>query len=177
MKKMFILSAILCFLTTTSQATEAQKIVRPNATQKFIQEQKVEKNIQQKADFEKMKRKHDMMFEQKLKLTEVQKLKARNIRKQGHEALEPIMNEIRNKKQEAEMVRRSRIAVQVQEERLTAIDKELAILEKKANEIRKNNMKEFESILTKEQKKNLKEMKKDGRKRFAEKHKKPSYRR
>ena len=70
-----------------------------------------------------------------------------------NEALKPVMEEIKAKKQEAEMIRRSRMAVRMQEEKLTEIDAELAVLEKKANEIRKANMKEFESILTKQQKK------------------------
>ena len=68
------------------------------------------------------------------------------------------------------MVKMSRIAVQVQEERLNAIDAELKVLEKKAHDIRKANMKEFESILTKEQKRTLKQMKKEGRKRYQAEH-------
>ena len=64
----------------------------------------------------------------------------------------------------------SRIAVQVQEERLNAIDAELKVLEKKAHDIRKANMKEFESILTKEQKRILKQMKKEGRKKYQQNH-------
>ena len=54
----------------------------------------------------------------------------------------------------------------MQEEKLAAIDKELQALEKKANEIRRQNMKDFEAILTREQKKILKQMKKDGKKNF-----------
>ena len=44
------------------------------------------------------------------------------------------------------------------------------VLEKKAHDIKKANMKEFESILTKEQRKILKEMKKEGRKRYQQNH-------
>ena len=39
-------------------------------------------------------------------------------------------------------------------------------LEKQANQIRKQNMKDFESILTRDQKKILKQMKKEGRENF-----------
>lgn len=74
--------------------------------------------------------------------------------------MKPVLEEIKAKKQEARMVKMSRIAVQMQEEKLAQIDKELAVLEKKANEIRKQNMKDFEAILTKDQKKILKNMKK-----------------
>ena len=80
------------------------------------------------------------------------------------------MEEIKAKKQEAKMVKMSRIAVQVQEERLAAIDADLKKLEKKAHDIRKSNMKEFESILTREQKKILKQMKKEGRKKYQAGH-------
>jgi Spy/CpxP family protein refolding chaperone len=64
------------------------------------------------------------------------------------------------------MVRNSKLSVEAQEEKLTAIDKDLAGLKKEAQQIRKQNMKDFESILTKEQKKTLKNMKKEGRKNF-----------
>ena len=66
------------------------------------------------------------------------------------------------------MVKMSRIAGWVQEERLNALDKDIKNLEKKANAIRKKNMKEFESILTKDQKKILEEMKKEGRQNFEQ---------
>ena len=112
----------------------------------------------------------EQAFEKRLGLTEDQKLKAKEIRKKGHEKIKPVIEEIIAKKQEAKMVKMSRIAVQVQEERLTAIDAELKVLEKKAHDIRKENMKEFESILTRSQKKILKDMKKEGRKRYQVEH-------
>ena len=109
-------------------------------------------------------------FEKRLGLTEEQKVKAKEIRIKGHERMKPVMEEIKAKKQEAKMVKMSRIAVQVQEERLMKIDAELKVLEKKAHDIRKSNMKEFESILTRDQKKILKQMKKEGRKKYHADH-------
>ncbi len=105
-------------------------------------------------------------FEKRLGLTEAQKAQAREIRLRGHEKLKPVLEELNNKKQEAKMVKLSRIAVWAQEEKLAALDKEISKLEKKANQIRKANMKEFESILTRDQKKILKQMKKEGRQRY-----------
>ena len=125
-------------------------------------------NIQTKQQQTKMHREN--MFEKRLGLTEVQKLKAGEIRRAGHEKLKPVIDEIISKKQEAEMIRRSRMAVQMQEEKLTIIDKELNTLERKANEIKKANMKEFESILTWQQKRILKQMKKEGRKKYHQAH-------
>lgn len=105
-------------------------------------------------------------FEQKLGLTEAQKVKAKELRIKGREKMKPVIEEIKAKKQEAKMVKMSRIAVEFQEEKLAVIDAEIKVLEKKANEIRKQNMKDFESILTREQKKILKQMKKEGRQKF-----------
>ena len=77
----------------------------------------------------------DMIFEQRLGLTELQKLKAREIRRNGHENLKPVLDEIKSKKQEAKMIKMSRMAVQMQEEKLAVIDDELKVLEKKAHDI------------------------------------------
>lgn len=109
-------------------------------------------------------------FEQRLGLTEQQKAKAKELRIKGHEKIKPVIEEIIAKKQEAKMVKMSRIAVEVQEERLAVIDKELKALEKKAHDIKKSNMKEFESILTRKQRNILKQMKKEGRKKYQENH-------
>ena len=123
-----------------------------------------------KQNFATIKAQREQAFEKRLGLTEEQKLKAKEIRKNGHEKIKPVIEEIKAKKQEAKMVKMSRIAVEVQEERLAKIDAELKVLEKKANDIRKSNMKEFESILTRQQKRTLKEMKKEGRKKFQAGH-------
>ena len=117
-----------------------------------------------------IKAQREKAFELRLGLSEEQKVKAKEIRLRGHEKLKPVIEEIISKKQEAKMVKMSRIAVQVQEERLAKIDMELKVLEKKAHSIRKENMKEFESILTKEQKKILKQMKQEGRKKYHAAH-------
>jgi len=50
------------------------------------------------------------------------------------------------------------------------INKDISSLEKQAHEIRKNNMSQFEAILTPSQKKTLKEMKQEGRKKYRENH-------
>ena len=152
MKKVLVLLTLI--LITTSYAYSNEGVVQSVNKQSF-------------AD---IKAQREKAFEKRLGLTEEQKIKAKEIRKQGHDKIKPVIEQIIAKKQEAKMVKMSRIAVQIQEERLDAIDKELKILEKKAHDIRKANMKEFESILTKEQKKILKQMKKEGRKRYQETH-------
>ena len=123
MKKVALLFFVMILVMANVNAEEKSDVVN---SQKNLQQVQVH-----------MKNHRDMTFERRLNLTEVQKLKAREIRKKGHEKLSPVINEIKLKKQEAEMVRRSRIAVQMQEEKLAIIDVELKKLEKKANEIRK----------------------------------------
>ena len=158
MKKLLVMIFAMCMTITYANAAE-QAVPA-----------KAEKKQEVQARHDAMRKHRENAFEQRLGLTEVQKLKAREIRISGHEKIGPVINSIRFKKQEAEMVRRSRMAVQMQEEKLAEIDKELAELEKKAQIIRKENMKEFESILTRQQKKTLKQMKKEGRKRYHSAH-------
>ena len=156
MKKVLVLALALCSVSLGVYASE--QIVQPASVQNTTAPAVKPQNPDM--------RRRDLAFERRLGLTEVQKQKAREIRLAGHEKLRPVIEEIKNKKQEAKMVKLSRIAVWAQEEQLAKLDKEIAALEKKANEIRKANMKEFESILTRDQKKILKQMKKEGRERY-----------
>ena len=152
MKKVLVLLTLI--LITTSYAYSNEGVVQSVNKQSF-------------AD---IKAQREKAFEKRLGLTEEQKIKAKEIRIKGHEKIKPVVEEIKAKKQEAKMIKMSRIAVQVQEERLAKIDAELKALEKKAHDIRKANMKEFESILTRAQKRTLKEMKKEGRKKYQASH-------
>ncbi len=161
MKKLAVLLCALCVFSTVAKAAE-ENIQNPN---EGIKTPPTKEEMMAK------RQAREAALEQKLGLTEEQKVKAKEIRMQGHEKLKPIFDQIRNKKKEAEMVKLSRIATWAQEEKLAKIDKEIQDLKKQANEIRKENMKEFESILTKDQKKILKQMKKEGRKKFEQRHK------
>ena len=114
--------------------------------------------------------KRERAFEQKLGLTDEQKVQAKELRKQGFEKMKPVMDELKAKKQEAKTLRTSDTAIKDQSEQLKAIDKDVKKLEKQIREIRKENMKEFEAILTKDQQKTLKDMKAEGRKNFKANH-------
>ena len=159
MKKTFITLFVLCVLASSAQAVEPAK----NNPQ-------FHKCPPTKEQLERNHRAHEAAFEQRLGLTEVQKMKARNMRKQNFEKIKPVIDEIQIKKQEAEMIRNSKLSPEAQEEKLAVIDKEITELNKQAKEIRKQNMKDFESILTAKQKKTLKQMKNEGRKNFEERH-------
>ena len=152
MKKILVLFTVMIFSLTTANATDA--VIKSDNAQ-------LQQNI---------KVQRENRFEKRLGLSEEQKIKAREIRIKGHQKIRPVMDEIMVKKQEAMMVKMSRIAVVEQEKRLAIIDKELKVLEKKAHDIKRENFKDFESILTRKQKKILKEMKKEGRKNYQSTH-------
>lgn len=155
MKKLALMMCALCILAGTGLSVNAaEDVTQKPAKEEIIQQRKA----------------REAAFEQKLGLTEAQKAKAKELRIKGRERMKPVIDEIKSKKQEAKMIKLSRMAVQMQEEKLAEIDKELKVLEKKAHEIRKQNMKDFESILTREQRKILKQMKQEGRKKFESEH-------
>lgn len=165
MKKLLIITCAMCVIAGTAFAGEEKTAAFKGEAEKFgppVMEKKMPNAEQMKQ----IRRAHENAFEQRLGLTEVQKLKARELRKTGHSKIEPVIKDIKAKKQEAELVRNSNLTNEAKEEKLTVIDKELAVLHKQAQQIRKQNMKEFESILTRDQKKTLKNMKKEGRKNF-----------
>lgn len=110
-------------------------------------------------------------FEERLNLTDKQKEKARVIHKQGREEIKPVMMQIEVKRQEIQTVKLSRIAERAQKERIDQLNAEIKELEKQAQDIRKKNSQEFESILNKKQKAELEKMKAEGRERFERYHK------
>jgi hypothetical protein len=76
------------------------------------------------------------------------------------------------KHEEIEAVKRSKLAPEAQAEKIVELRKECKELKHQAREIQIKNMKEFESILTDKQKKELKKIKEEGRKNFEKNHKK-----
>ena len=110
-------------------------------------------------------------FEQRLNLTDKQKEKAKIIHQQGREEMTPIMVQIKQKHQELEMVKMSRMAEKMQQEKIAQITSEIQNLEKQAHDIRKKNSQEFEKILNKKQKAELEAMKAEGRAKFEKHHK------
>lgn len=94
-------------------------------------------------------------FEQRLNLTDKQKEKARQIHKQGREEIAPIMMKIEVKRQEIETVRLTKMVKRAQDERIEEINAEIKELEKQAQEVRRKNSQEFESILNKKQRAEL----------------------
>ncbi len=159
MKKTLIMMCALCILSSCAIAAD---------TANTGVNEGIKKDRPSKEEMMKIKKAREAAFEQKLGLTEEQKAEARELRIKAHQQMKPIMEQIFAKKKEAEMVKLSRIATWAQEEKLAELDKEIQELEKQANVIRKKNMKEFESILTRDQRKILKQMKNEGRKNYEQ---------
>ena len=176
MKKLSILMCAVCMVLSSANAAEQTQAANDDVKVMECPAAKTNEGVRTPSVREEMirlKKAKEAAFEQKLGLTEEQKIKAKEVRLEGHKQMRPIVEQIYNKKQEAKMIKLSRMAVEMQEEKLAAIDKEISDLEKQADKIRKQNMKQFESILTKDQRKILKQMKKEGRERFEQQRKNP----
>lgn len=162
MKKTLILAGLLALTMTTVMAAETPKVNTVPVQSEF-------KRPPMRPDAKRAE------FEKRLKLTDEQKAQAKEIRKKGHEEMKPVMEQLKAKHQEAETVKLSRISTEMQKEKLAVIDNEIRNLHKQAHELRMKNMKEFESILTAKQKRELEKMKKEGRKKFEKEHGKPGF--
>ena len=111
-------------------------------------------------------------FDKKLGLTDEQKAKSEQIRKDGFEKMKPIMDQIKVKRDEIKTIRENGSLTQAEANaKVQALHKEIMELKVQAKEIRKQNMQDFEAILTDKQKKTLEKMKQEGRKEFAKNHK------
>ena len=105
-------------------------------------------------------------FEQRLGLTEEQKQKSKELRLEGRDKIKPVIEKMKSREAEIEMVKKSKLSQQEQENKLNSLNADLKTLRKQAHDIRVENMKSFEEILTPEQKQTLKEMKQEGRQEF-----------
>ena len=106
-------------------------------------------------------------FQNKLGLTDEQKAKAKLIHEQGREQMKPVMEKTKAKFEAIKAIKEN--TTLTEEEKTAQIEqqvKELKALKQHSRELREKNMKEFENILTKDQKKTLTKMKEEGRKNF-----------
>ena len=166
MKKLMTLAAVILLSTTavTYAATTETTVQQPvQSTQNYHGQRPPKGEFRgQKSpkgpDFEKRKAE----FEQRLNLTDEQKKKAEQLRKDGFEKAKPVMEKIKEKKQEA-----YKLKTQGSDSaKLEELNKQIQALKKEAHEMRMQNMKDFESILDKKQLKELNTMKEEGRKKF-----------
>lgn len=104
-------------------------------------------------------------LDERLKLTEEQKTKAHEIRMKGREQIKPIVDKIKVKKEEIKKVaENTKIAQEQKEETINALEVEILKLKQEARKLRMENTKEFEAILTADQKAEFAKIKEEGRK-------------
>ena len=75
----------------------------------------------------------------------------------------PVMEKIKAKHLEIKKIADSDLSDTKKEQKINALERELLALKQQARKIRTENMKEFESILTVEQKAEFEKIKKEGR--------------
>ena len=120
---------------------------------------------------QKMKEMHEARkkeFESRLKLTDEQKQKAKEIRMKGHQQIKPVFDQIKTKKQELFELKKKENPSLIEQAKIRQLEIEIKALKDQAKSIRETNKNEFEKILTKKQQKELKKMKEEGEKRFKE---------
>lgn len=171
LKKSLVMAALLVFATaTTAFASDFKppcKCGKPNCNcpkQAPCNCQKPPKG----PDFAK----RNAEFEKRLKLTDEQKAKAEAIRKKGFEQMQPLMTKLKEKRDEIEGIKKSKLLERDKQAQIDQLQKEIGALKRGMHELRMQNMKEFESILTSKQLKELKKMKEEGRKKFEQERKK-----
>lgn len=160
-KKSLIVASILALSVSTAvyaadvTATKAQ--VPPCKCEKTFDPAK-------KAEFEQKRAE----FDQRLNLTDEQKAQAQAIREKGRKEMQPVMDKLKAKSEEAQAVRNSKLAPDAQQKKLDKIYAEKKALKGQLADIRKKNMQEFEAILTPDQQAELAKMKEEGKQKFQE---------
>ena len=104
-------------------------------------------------------------IEQKLKLTDEQKAQAKELRRQGREQMEPIMNAIHTKFEQKELIKQSKdLKTEAKVEQIEKLNNQINALKKQAHDLRLKNERDFEAILTQKQKKELDKIKAEAKK-------------
>lgn len=167
MKKSLILAGICTFLLSSTMsvalASDTAEKAPCNCKKEFNKEMKRPPHKGPNLD-------------EHLNLTEEQKLKAKELRMKGHEKIKPTFEQIKAKKMEIESVKLSKITAAEQEKKIAVLESDIKKLKTEARKIREENMKEFEAILTAEQKTEFEKIKKEGKDNFHKHHKLPPMR-
>ena len=117
---------------------------------------------------EKCEKRHEKLDE-RLQLTEAQKVQAKEIRMKGHEKIKPVMVKIKDKKEAIKAIKESDLTDVEKDKKIAPLKAEMKKLKMEAKKIREQNMKEFEAILTPEQKVEFEKIKQEGREKHKEK--------
>ncbi len=164
MKKSLIYAVISGLLLSSTMAFA-------ETTQQLPQQPKQEcKKVMKK------QRPHKINLDERLKLTEEQKKQAHDIRMDGHKKIKPVMEKIKAKKMEAKAINEdANLSAEAKAQKLAPIKADIRKLKQEARKIRQENTKEFEAILTPEQKAEFEKIKQEGREKFKKQHQKGKY--
>ena len=155
MKKTLILASVAALMLSTTMAIADTTKTTDNIVKKECNCKK-----DQRPNKQKMQRPN---LDEKLNLTEEQKKQAHDIRMQGHEKIKPIVEKMKAKHAEIKKIAESNLSDTQKEKKINKLEKDLLELKQQARKIRTENMKEFETILTPEQKTEFEKLKKEGR--------------
>lgn len=164
MKKFIILASVIAISMTSVMATETT-VVQKNTLQysQKIDRKPLAKSVKPKINLDK-----------RLNLTEEQKQKANQLRKKSREKMKPVMVELNQKRNELRNLDKENLTDIEREKKAEKLSSDIAKLNQKARDLRVKNMKDFEKILTPEQKKELAKIKAEGRREFRRNHPKKS---
>lgn len=165
-KSLIIASMAASILLTTSlafadTATEVKCDKQKSEVTKQLPSKNCPKGFKCKKEY-KIKR---QTLDERLNLTEEQKKQAFEIRMEGHKKIKPIFEKIKNKKAEIKtIVEDTKLSESQKEKKINAIEIEIVKLKQEARKVRFENTKQFEAILTQEQKAEFKKIKEEGKK-------------
>ncbi len=175
MKKTLILASLFAFATSVVCFADTDVKTKQLAVPQQRMEQTKRPDCKMPPKGPDFKKRH-AEFEKRLNLTDKQKQKAEEIHKQGFEKIKPIMEKTKLKQKELFELKDAQDEQSVQKKE--QLKKEIGALKQEARELQKQNMKDFENILTKKQKKELEKIKEEGRKNFQKnfkKHPRPGF--
>ena len=109
-------------------------------------------------------------FDDRLNLTQEQRQKAHELRMQGHEKIKPVFEKIKVKKEEIKKIKMSNMSEAKKEKKIEPLKNDLRKLKAEVRKIHEENMKQFEAILTPEQKAEFEKIKQEGREKFKKHH-------
>ena len=90
---------------------------------------------------------------------------------EGQKEIRPLFEQLKTKQEQKRALLNSQITKKEQIEMIDTLNQDIYKLKREIREVRVKNMKEFESILTDQQKKTLDKIKMDSRKEFKKHHK------
>lgn len=135
-------------------------------------QQKYEKKFQQKdCKCKKDIKNRKPNLDERLNLTEEQKQKAHDLRMDGHKKMKPVFDKIAAKKAEIKKVEESNISQDKKDKKIQSLKNDIKTLRQEAKKIRIDNAKQFEAILTPEQKTEFEKIKQEGREKAKGHHK------